>query len=238
VLGFFQPRLSNGDRLEAQNGANIREFPAECAIVDRHDASIFLSSLDSDLSFIGLGKITSPRKSKLEKLASNLEEERTMRIKKFAGFVMAMALLFAALALGVSAGTVDQQSGTWMMNAANSKYSPGPAPKSNTVKIEADAENLNLNSDGIDAAGKPTHVEYTAKFDGKDYPVTGAPNTDTVALMRVDANTIQSTLKKAGEVVMTVKTVISTDGKTRTSTFTGKDAQGHDVNNIVAYDKL
>jgi hypothetical protein len=159
-----------------------------------------------------------------------------MRIKMFAGFVMAM--VFAALALSVSAGTADQQSGTWKMNAVNSKYSPGPAPKSNTVKIESDAENFNLSSDGIDAAGKATHIEYTAKFDGKDYPVTGAQNTDTVALARLDASTIQSTLKKAGEVVMTVKTVISVDGKTRTSTFTGKDAQGHDVNNVVAYDKL
>lgn len=158
-----------------------------------------------------------------------------MRIKRFAPF--AITLLLAALALSVVAGAADQHSGTWKMNPAKSKYSPGPAPKSNTVKIDSDADNLKLSSDGIDAAGNPTHVEYTAKYDGKDYPITGLPNADTVAIERLDASTIRSTLKKGDQVVMTVTSVISKNGKTRTSTFKGKDAQGQDVNNVVIYDK-
>lgn len=115
--------------------------------------------------------------------------------------------------------------------------SPGPAPKSNTVNIDSDADNIKLSSDGIDAAGNPTHVEYTAKYDGKDYPITGLPNADTVAIERLDASTIRSTLKKGDQVVMTVTSVISKNGMTRTSTFKGKDAQGQDVNNVVVYDK-
>ncbi len=158
-----------------------------------------------------------------------------MRINRFAAF--ATTLLLVALALNVSAAAADQQSGTWKMNPAKSKYSPGPAPKSVTVKIDSDADNVKLTSDGIDAAGNPTHVEFTAKYDGKDYPIAGVPNADTIALKRVDASTIHSTSKKAGEVVMTVRSVVSKDGKTRTSTFKGKDAQGHDVNNVVVYDK-
>lgn len=158
-----------------------------------------------------------------------------MRIKMFAAF--ATTLLLVALALNVSAAAPDQQSGTWKMNPAKSKYSPGPAPKSITVKIDSDADNIKLSSDGIDAAGNPTHVEYTAKYDGKDYPITGVPNADTVGLERIDASTTESTVKKAGEVVMTVRSVVSKDGKTRTSTFKGKDAQGQDVNNVVVYDK-
>ncbi len=158
-----------------------------------------------------------------------------MRIKRFAPF--AITLLFAALALSLVARAADQHSGTWKMNPAKSKYSPGPAAKSNTVKIDSDADNIKLSSDGIDAAGNPTHVEYTAKYDGKDYPITGSPNADTVALERPDASTIRSTLKKGDQVVMTVTSVISKDGKTRTSTFKGKDAKGQDVNNVVVYDK-
>lgn len=158
-----------------------------------------------------------------------------MRIKRFAPF--AITLLLAALAPSVVAGAADQHSGTWKMNPAKSKYSPGPAPKSNTVKIDSDADNIKLSSDGIDAAGNPTHVEYTAKYDGKDYPITGLPNADTVAIERLDASTIRSTLKKGDQVVMTVTSVISKNGKTRTSTFKGKDAQGQDVNNVVVYDK-
>jgi hypothetical protein len=158
-----------------------------------------------------------------------------MRIKMFAAF--ATTLLLVALALNVSAAAADQQSGTWKMNPAKSKYSPGPAPKSITVKIDSDADSIKLSSDGIDAAGNPTHVEYTAKYDGKDYPITGVPNADTVALKRIDASTTESTVKKADQVVMTVTSVVSKNGKTRTSTFKGKDAQGQDVNNVVVYDK-
>ena len=158
-----------------------------------------------------------------------------MRIKMFAAF--ATTLLLVALALNVSAAAADQQSGTWKMNPAKSKYSPGPAPKSVTVKIDSDADNIKLSSDGIDAAGNPTHVEFTAKYDGQDYPITGVPNADTIALKRVDASTTESTSKKAGQVVMIVRSVVSKDGKTRTSTFKGTDAKGQDVNNVVVYDK-
>ena len=158
-----------------------------------------------------------------------------MRIKMFAA--LATTLLLVALALNVSAAPADEHSGTWKMNPANSNYSPGPAPKSITVKIVSDADNMKLTSDGIDAAGKPTHVEYTAKYDGKDYPITGIPNADTVALERLDASTIRSITKRGDQVVMTVTSVISKDGKTRTATFKGKNAEGLDVNNVVVYDK-
>jgi hypothetical protein len=158
-----------------------------------------------------------------------------MRIKRFA--VLAMTLLLVTLALSVAARAADQHSGTWKMNPAKSKYSPGPAPKSMTVNINSDADNIKLSSDGIDASGNPTHVEYTAKYDGKDYPITGVPNADTVALERPDASTIRSTIKKGDQVVMTVTSVISKDGTMRTSTFKGKDAQGQDINNVVVYDK-
>jgi Cu/Ag efflux protein CusF len=158
-----------------------------------------------------------------------------MRIKMFAAFVA--TLLLVALAVNISAGAADQHSGTWKMNPAKSTYSPGPAPKSTTVKIDSDADKVKLSADGIDAAGNPTHVEYTAKYDGKDYPITGVPNADTVALERPDASTIRSTMKKGDQVVMTVTSVISKDGTTRTSTFKGKNAEGQDVNNVVVYDK-
>ena len=158
-----------------------------------------------------------------------------MRIKMVAA--LAKTLLLVALVSNVSAAPADEHSGTWKMNPAKSNYSPGPAPKSITVKIVSDADNMKLTSEGIDAAGNPTHVEYSAKYDGKDYPITGIPNADTVALERLDASTIRSTTKKADQVVMTVTSVISKDGKTRTATFKGKNAEGLDVNNVVVYDK-
>ncbi len=158
-----------------------------------------------------------------------------MRTKSFVAF--ATTLLLVALAVNVAVAAADQHSGTWKMNPAKSKYSPGPTPKSVTLKVDADENNIKINADGTDADGSPTHVEYSAKFDGKDYPVTGLPYADTVSVKHIDTNTIQSTLKKAGQVVMTVTSTVSNYGKMRTSTFKGKDAQGRDVNNIVVYEK-
>jgi hypothetical protein len=158
-----------------------------------------------------------------------------MPIKKIA--TMGAVLLLGALAMNVSARAADQHSGTWKMNPAKSKYNPGPAPKSFTVKIESEADHVKIDADGVDADGKPGHIEYTAKFDGKDHPITGVPYADSVAVKRINPRTIESTLKKAGQTTMTVTSVVSKDGKTRTSTFKGKDAQGNAVHNVVVYDK-
>jgi len=156
-----------------------------------------------------------------------------MRMNRFAIF----ATTLIAVALSVAAAAADQHSGTWKMNPAKSNYSPGPAAKSVTLKVESDENGIKIDAEGTDGDGNPTHVQYDAKFDGKDYPATGLPYGDTVSVKRVGANTIQATMKKGDQVVMTVTSKVSTDGKTRTSTFKGKDAQGRDVNNVVVYDK-
>ncbi len=158
-----------------------------------------------------------------------------MRNIRFSGF--AITILIAALALFVATAAADQSSGTWKLNLEKSKYSPGPAPKSLTVVVESDENNYKLEATGTDSEGKPTHVQYSAKFDGKDYPVTGMANADTVSIKRIDANTIEVKQKKDAKVVMTVTTKISNDGKTRTSTWHGKNAEGKEVHNVVVLDK-
>jgi hypothetical protein len=157
-----------------------------------------------------------------------------MRMNGFA--IFPTTLLMVSFVLSVAAAA-DQHSGTWKMNPAKSKYSPGPTPRSLTVKVDCDENGIKLDSEGTNADGTPTHVEYSAEFDGKDYPITGT-YADTVSVKRIDANTIESTLrKKDGKLMLIVTSTVSTAGKTRTSTFKGTDGQGHDINNIVVYDK-
>jgi hypothetical protein len=158
-----------------------------------------------------------------------------MRIKAFV--LSAIVVLIVALSWNLAAAAADQHSGTWKMNPEKSKYSPGPAAKSVNLTIEADESHIKINAEGVDGNGNPTHVQYDAKFDGKDYPATGLPAGDSVSVKRINADTIQATMKKGGKVMMTVSSVVSKDGKTRTSTFKGKDAQGKDVHNVVVYDK-
>jgi len=167
--------------------------------------------------------------------AWNLAEEGKMLNKKLVGF--ATIMLLTAMTLFVATAGADQLSGTWTMNAEKSKYSPGPPTKSLTVVIESDENNYKIDATGTDGDGKPIHVQYNAKFDGKDYPATGIANADTISVKRIDANTVETLQKKDGKVVMTVTTKVSTDGKTRTSTWRGKNAEGKDVHNVVVFDK-
>jgi hypothetical protein len=126
--------------------------------------------------------------------------------------------------------------GMWTIDLQDSKYSPGPAPKNVKLTIEPSApDGIKLIADGENADGTPVHVEYVAQFDGKDYPVTGFPGADTVSIKRVDDKTVESHMKAAGKTVMTIRTVLSDDGKTRTSWWKGTNSQGQDVNNTVVY---
>ena len=142
---------------------------------------------------------------------------------------------FIVLCFGVStAFAADMLSGTWKQNMAKSKYDPANlAPKSEAVG----ADGLKWVADGVDAQGKPTHAEFSGKFDGKDYPVKGIPVEDTRAYMRIDDFTYEFVSKKAGKVTTTSHMVISRDGKTRTLTTTGTDGEGHKVNNTAVYEK-
>lgn len=135
------------------------------------------------------------------------------------------------------ANPADPFDGTWELNVKASKFSPGPGPKSQTRVYVSDGKTVKMTSKGVDGEGKPTNVEYTASYDGKDHAMTGNPNADTISLKRVDEYTADSTLKKAGKVIMTGTRVISKDGKVMTITSTGKNLKGEDVNNTMVFDK-
>jgi len=136
------------------------------------------------------------------------------------------------------AAAANPHVGSWTLNVAKSSYSPGPAPKSQTLKIEAWGDDgLTYAADGVGGDDKPTHAEFQAKFDGKDYEFKGNPDADTLSYKQIDANTLEATLKRKGTAVITANVVVSADGKTRTVTQSGKDAQGRDVKIVSVYDK-
>jgi hypothetical protein len=147
------------------------------------------------------------------------------------------AVVFAVAALAVPTSAADSQVGTWKLDTGKSKSSPGPVPKSATLKIEAIENGYKVSLDGVDGQGNPTRAAFSVKADGKDHPATGLPYADTITMKRIDADTIQTVSKKGGKVTVTTRSVVSKDGKTRTSTQTGKNEQGQDVKNILVYEK-
>ena len=126
--------------------------------------------------------------------------------------------------------------GTWKLNEAKSKLAPG-APKNNTVVYAAAGDSIKVTVDGTDAEGKPAHSEWTGKFDGKDYPVTGDSTADMRSYKQIDDRTLELTNKKNGKVTMTGKVAVSADGKTRTVTLSGTNAKGEKIEGVGVYDK-
>jgi len=147
--------------------------------------------------------------------------------------VLTFLSLFVGLTMCFAA---NSNLGTWKLNEAKSKLAPG-MPKNLTVVYTASGDSIKGTIDGVDGQGKPTHNEWTGKFDGKDYPVTGDPNSDARAIKQVDDRTVDITVKKGGKVTMTGHAVISADGKTRTLTISGTDAAGKKIESTAVYDK-
>ena len=160
--------------------------------------------------------------------------------RKSLGVSLTLTLLTLAAIVATTSVTAaaDHWLGTWKLNLARSKYNPPElAPKSQTITREAVEGGMKLVSDGVDSQGRPTHNEFTAKFDNKDYPWPGQANADTIALIRLDEEYYESTWKVKGEVTITSQTVVSRDGKTLTTNQFGKDAQGRTISNMTVYDK-
>ena len=150
---------------------------------------------------------------------------------------MRIATILAMLTLGANLWAADPALGTWKLNGAKSKYSPGPAPKSATITYEETADGIKRTGENVDAEGKTTSFTYTAKYDGKEYPVSGSDDFDTIVLKRINDNTTEATLKKSGKVVSTARRLVSKDGKMMTLTISGTNAKGEKMHNTAVYEK-
>jgi hypothetical protein len=149
---------------------------------------------------------------------------------------MVLAVVIAA-AYPTHAQSKDPLVGTWTLNAAKSKYTPGPTPKSITSVYEAAGKGYKVTVKN-DTGGGIVQYSYTTYLDGQDSKVTGNnPNADTVGVKRIDARTLESISKKNGRVTITQRSVVSADGKMRTVTTTGTDAFGQKVNNVAVFEK-
>jgi hypothetical protein len=150
---------------------------------------------------------------------------------------MKIARFVVLLAFGMTLWSADSAVGTWKLNVAKSKYSPGPPPKSATITYEETTSGIKRTGESIDAEGNKTSFEYTAQYDGKDYPVTGSDAFDAIALKRINDRTTEATLKKGGKIVSSARRVVSEDGKTMTLTITGTNPKGEKTKSTALYEK-
>jgi hypothetical protein len=152
-------------------------------------------------------------------------------MKKYAYGISLMAALFMAVAALAAQG--DQSSpftGTWKLNVAKSKFSPGPAPKSETVTIAPDGK---VSVEEETADGKTVNWSFTPSGDSA-VPIEGMENATVVS--KESGNTVDHTWK-IGSGTETGHGVVSKNGKTMKYTMTGTNAQGQPVHTVAIFEK-
>src|ERR1700719_2839169 len=145
--------------------------------------------------------------------------------------------VLSAAGVALAADAADPIVGTWTLNVAKSKFNPGPAPTSQTRTYSVDSDGISVSVSGIRADGTATSQESTFKYDGRAYAMKGAADYDAISLKQVNANTVKSSMMKAGKPVGTTTRTVSANGKVLTLSTKGTDAHGKPYENVEVYDK-
>ncbi len=145
--------------------------------------------------------------------------------------VVAVALSFAAACFAA-----NPQMGTWKLNEAKSKLPEGMGKNTMVVYTEQ-KDKIKVTVDGVDKDGKPTHSVWVGQFDGKAYPVKGNLAYNSVSYKMVNDRTNDITAMKDGKMLWSGKIEVAADGKSRTVTINGTDADGKKFKGKAFYDK-
>ncbi len=145
-------------------------------------------------------------------------------------WVVKALLALSVVALCAPAFAAENWVGTWTVNLAKSKYSPGPPPKEWTLTFERTPAGIKLTSAGVDGRGKQS-MTFVSSFDGTEVKWVANPDADACAPLRMSDNVYVNVNKKGGKLLHTVRVEASADGKTLTVTQTGT------INNVVLYDR-
>ena len=152
---------------------------------------------------------------------------------KIKAALFALALLFAGVTV---ASAQDSNIGTWKLNEAKSQFGKG-ATKNHTVVYETAGDETKVIVDGNDASGNATHSEWTGKFDGRYYAVTGDPISDVRAYRVINKRTLAISGKKGGKLSLTGTITVARGGKTRTVVTSTRNSTGRWIRNTAVYDK-
>jgi len=145
-----------------------------------------------------------------------------------------------AASLGTFAQAADMADpviGSWTLDIAKSKFTPGPAPTSQTRVYAETTDGITLTINGVAADGTAMSQHSTFKYDGKAYPITGSADYDALSLKRVDGMTVKSQMMLAGKAVGDTTRSVSKDGKVLTVDSKGTDTKGKSYSSVSVYDR-
>jgi hypothetical protein len=128
----------------------------------------------------------------------------------------------------------DPLVGTWTLNVQRSKFRPpGLPPQSMTVTYEQTGSGLRSVSMVVLRDGTSSRSEYTAAYDGKDYPISGGTQIDTVSMRQIDALTTECIGKRGGQRVQSYTRQVYADGRVMIVTQKAADSTSPAADHLV-----
>ena len=165
-------------------------------------------------------------------------------IKSQVFLVLLIFIAFCGLAQGADApepGNTPMIVGTWKLNLAKSKFTTGPPFQSRILIWEWAGDTLTHTNHTVNSKREKSTARFSAKFDGKDYPVYEPEDVKKparyVRMKWIDAYTVESVNRKDGKDLTTYRHTVSKDGKTDTITQTGTTPEGQHGKDVLVYDK-
>ena len=147
------------------------------------------------------------------------------------------SVFLAGLPFAAFAADPDPLLGSWQLNLPKSTFNPGPGPRGQLRIYTRDGDLEKLTAKGVGSDGKPALVRYSARYDGKDYAITGSAGGELISLKRIDDFTTQSTQKQAGKPAITTTRTVSRDLKTLTVTTQGTGPHGEKLDHRMLFDR-
>ena len=160
----------------------------------------------------------------------------TLGKKILLGALAGVLVTICGAAMAVAPGA-DPVLGTWKLNLAKSTFGGIPAYKSQIRTYSQSAGGITLKMTTVSADGKEATTRTTYKLNGKDYPSMGNPDFDSVSGLRIDADTVEFTLKKGGKPVGKIRRAVSEDRQTLTINFVVRNADGIQTTALTVFDR-
>jgi len=144
--------------------------------------------------------------------------------------------LWAPLALQAAA-PADPVVGSWVLNVGKSKFGSKPVPTNQIRTYTETPDGLEVIVKGESADGESDVFESTFKYDGKDYPASGSPDFDTIAVRSINPYVSSAILKRGHRVVGHLMRVESKDGLKLTVSERLRGPKGEVLHEALVYDR-
>jgi hypothetical protein len=147
---------------------------------------------------------------------------------------------FSVFFLAVSLFGADPFAGTWKLNLAKSNYGGPMKPlKEETISVQEQGDQRVDTIKGVRADGSPYSSKNTVTNTGGEAKSVGLPAGTSLVLAKrkADSRTMDWTITLPSGMTLQEHDVVSTDGKTWTSTLKGTDDQGKTFESVIAYDR-